>query len=119
MAANFSHKNQLFPLYPQSTQIKQSKARAQPAPAQFLNRSQGAVTPFEPARSDRASKVSRCLDGHLLWENGEPLGCFTGLQSVENWNKQDLHQFHVTGILKPPSSYSLASLEDQRKQILS
>jgi len=39
MPANSSHKNQLFPLYPQSAQIKQSKALAQPAPAQLLNRS--------------------------------------------------------------------------------
>lgn len=119
MAANSSHKNQLFPLYPQNTQFKQSKAHAQPVPAQLLNRSQGTVLSFEPARSDRASEVSRCLDGLLQQERGEPVGCFTGLQSVGNWNKQDLHQFHVIGILKAPSSYSLALLEDQRKQILS
>lgn len=117
MAANFSHKNQLFPLYPQSTQIKQSNTLAQPAPAQFLNCSQGTVLNFEPARSDRASEVSRCLDGHLQWEKGEPVDCFTGLQSGGNWNKQDSHQFHIIGILKAPSSYNLALLEAQRKQI--
>lgn len=119
MAANFSHKNQLFPLSPQSTQIKQSESPAQPAPVQFLNWSQGTMLCVEPARPDRAPKVSRCLGGCLQWEKGEPLGCFTWLQSVGNWNSQDLHQFHATGILKAPSSYSLASVEDQRKQILS
>lgn len=80
MPANLSHKNQLFPLYPQSTQMKQRKALAQPAPAQFLNQSRGAVLCFEPARSDRASKVSRCSHVGLQQEKGEHMGCFTGPQ---------------------------------------
>lgn len=108
MAANFSHKDQLFTLYPpQSTQIKQSKALAQAAPALFFSGSQGAVLCFETARSGRASEICHCLDACLQWEKGEPMGCFAGLQSVGNWNKQDLHQFHVTGIFKSPKQLQL------------
>lgn len=35
------------------------------------------------------------------------MGCLAGLQSVGNWNKQDLHQFHVTGIFKSPKQLQL------------